>query len=231
MSMVFKLNRSFERFSIPFKWLNCRFEQSLNVPFDTSKFAMTIAKDVRHHLKNKPYLLEALEKGIVNLSELSRQIQTELKIQDTSAIKAALRRYSEELQKHKQKREEKVLHLLKRSSIAVFDRKSVMITAKELDTKTGMKVDLLDKFVYLLDRSDLPERITTLVKHENCTMIVIHSPEELEATPGVVAFLATLLAEQNINIVEFISCWTETIMVVEKKDSLKTYEVISNIIG
>ncbi|HLN89357.1 MAG TPA: hypothetical protein VK253_04765, partial [Candidatus Binatia bacterium] len=142
---------------------------------------MTVAQNVRNHLRNKPYLLEALEKGIVNLSELSRQIQMELKTNDTSAIKAALRRYSEELQKHKQKREEKVLQLLKRSSIAVYDRKSVMITGKELPSQSGMKVDLLGKFVYLLDRSEMPERITTLVKHENCTMIVIHSPEELEA--------------------------------------------------
>ena len=192
---------------------------------------MTIAQNVRNHLRNKPYLLEALKKGIVNLSELSRQIQKDLKTDDISAIKAALRRYSEELQKHKQKREEKVLQLLKRSSIAVYDRKSVMITSKEINSKTGMKVDLMDKFVYLLDRSDLPERISTLVKHDNCTMIVVHSPEELEVTPGVVAFLATLLAEQNVNIVEFISCWTETIIVVEKKDSLKTYEVLSNMVG
>jgi hypothetical protein len=192
---------------------------------------MTIAQNVRNHLRNKPYLLEALEKNIVNLSELSRQIQIELKTDNTSAVKAALRRFSEELQKHKQKREEKVLALLKRSSIAVFDRKSVMITSKEMQDKNGMKVDLPGKFVYLLDRADLPERISTLVKHENCTMIVVHSPEELEAIPGVVAFLATLLAEQNVNMIEFISCWTETIIVVEKKDSLKTYEVLSNMVG
>jgi aspartokinase len=192
---------------------------------------MTIAQNVRNHLRNKPYLLEALEKGIVNLSELSRQIQEELKTDNTSAVKAALRRFSEELQRHKQKREEKGLQVLKRSGIAVYDRKSVMITGKEISTKSGMKVDLLDKFVYLVDRSDMPERISTLVKHDNCTMIVVHSPEELEATPGVVAFLTTLLAEQNVNIIEFISCWTETIIVVEKKDSLKAYEVLSNVVG
>jgi len=192
---------------------------------------MSVAQKVRNYLRNKPYLLEALEKGIVNLSELARQIQKELETKDSSAIKAALRRYSEELQRHKQKREEKVLLLLKRSSIAVYDRKSVMITAKELNSKTGMKVDLLDKFVYLLDRSDLPERINALMKHDNCTMIVVHSPEELEATPGVVAFIATLLAEQSVNIVEFISCWTETIIVIEKKDSLKVYETLSNLVG
>lgn len=192
---------------------------------------MTIAQNVRSHLRNKPYLLEALEKGIVNLSELSRQIQKELEIDNAIAIKAALRRFSEELQRHRQKREEKVLQLLKRSSIAVYDRKSVIITKKEIENKNGLKVDMLGKFVYLMDRRDIPERISALVKHDNCTMAVIHSPEDLEATPGVVAFLTALLAEQNVNIIEFISCWTETIIVVEKKDSLKAYEVLSNIVG
>jgi aspartokinase len=192
---------------------------------------MTIAQNVRRYLRNKPYLLEALEKGIVNLSELSRQIQEELKTENTSAVKAALRRFAEELQRHKQKREEKVLQVLKRSGMAVYDRKSVMITNKEIAVKNALKVDLLNKYVYLLDRSDLPERISALVKHEDCTMIVVHSPEELENTPGVVAFLATLLAEQNVNIIEFISCWTETILVVEKKDSLKAYEVLSNMVS
>ena len=192
---------------------------------------MTIARNVRNHLRNKPYLLEALEKGIVNLSELSRQIQKELKTDNTSATKAALRRFSEELQRHRQNRERKVLQLLMRSSIAVYDRKSVIITKRELETKNGLKVDLLGKFVYLMDRSDMPERVSALVKHDNCTMAVIHSPEDLEATPGVVAFLTALLAEQNVNIIEFISCWTETIIVVKKKDSLKAYEVLSNMVG
>jgi len=191
----------------------------------------TTAKNVRSYLRNKPYLLEALEKGIVNLSELARQIQKELKTSNNTATKAALRRYSEELQKHKQKREEKVLQILKRSGISLYDQKSVIITAKEIAIKSGMKVDLLGKFVYLLDRADLPERVSTLVKHDNCTMIVVNSPEELEATPGVVAFLTALLAEQNVNIIEFISCWTETIIVVEKKDSLKAYEALTNLVG
>ncbi len=191
----------------------------------------TTAQNVRNYLRNKPYLLEALEKGIVNLSELSRQIQKELETNNITATKAALRRFGEELKKRRQKREEKVLQILKRSSIAVYDRKAVIITTKEVNTKSGMKVDLPGKFVYLLDRADLPERISTLVKHDNCTMIVINSPEELEATPGVVAFLTTLLAEQNVNIVEFISCWTETVIVVDKQDSLKAYEALTNLVG
>ncbi len=34
-------------------------------------WSMTTAQNVRNYLRNKPYLLEALEKGIVNLSELA----------------------------------------------------------------------------------------------------------------------------------------------------------------
>ena len=191
---------------------------------------MTIAKKVRKYLRNKPYLLEALEKGIVNLSELSRQIQEDLDIKNTSAVKAALIRFAGELQKNKQKREEKVLEILRKSILVVYDGKSVLITSKQIDIEKGMKVDLPDKFVYLLDKKDMPKKVTSLVKHDNCTMIVMHSPKELEAIPGVIAFLTTLLSEQNVNVIEFISCWTETIIVVEKKDSLKTYEALSNVV-
>jgi len=57
---------------------------------------MSIANEVRLYLKNKPYILEALENDIVNLSKLARQIQLEFRVKNSSAIKAALRRFSEE---------------------------------------------------------------------------------------------------------------------------------------
>lgn len=192
---------------------------------------MSVAQQVRDSLKNKPYVLEALEKNIVNLSELSRQIQKELGSADAVAIKAALRRFSNELQKQKHKREERVLQVLRRSTITVYEGKSVAITSGPLGTEQKIKVELEGRFVYLVEKKNLEKLPKTLKVHENCVMIVIHSPEELEATPGVVAFLTSLLAEQNINIIEFISCWTDTIIVVEKKDALKTYEILSNTIA
>lgn len=192
---------------------------------------VTVAQKVRNYLKNRPYVLEALEKGIVNLSELSRQIQNELKIKNIVAIKAALRRFAEELQKHKHKREEKVLKILRESTITLHDGNSVVVTSKPLETEDKIKVNLGGKFVYLTNKNNLGKINGVLQKHEDCVMIVIHSPAELESTPGVVAFLTSLLAEQNINIIEFISCWTDTIIVVERKDSLKTYEILSNATG
>ena len=192
---------------------------------------MTVAQEVRKYLKNRPYVLEALEKGIVNLSELSRQIQKELKIANLIAIKAALRRFSEELKKHKHKREERVMKLLKESSITVHDGKAVVVTSKPSEIEDKIKVSLGREFVYLTEKASLGKISGVLQRHEDCVMIVIHSPSELESTPGFVAFLTSLLAEQNINIIEFISCWTDTIIVVERKDSLKTYEILSNMIG
>jgi predicted regulator of amino acid metabolism with ACT domain len=192
---------------------------------------LTVAKEVREYLKNRPYVLEALEKGIVNLSELSRQIQKELKIGSLPAVKAALRRFSEETKKHRHKREEKVLKLLKESTITIHDGKAVAVTTMPVEVEDKIKVSLGNRFVYLTEKNILTKMPGILQKHEDCVMIVIHSPAELEATPGVVAFLTSLLAEQNINIIEFISCWTDTIIIVDRKDSLKAYEVLSRVVG
>jgi len=193
---------------------------------------MNIARDVRNYLKNKPYILEALEKDIANLSELARQIQSEFKIKNLSAIKAALRRFSEETKKYKHKREEIVLKLLKKSVMTVYDGNSILITDEPVSIKEKVKVELENSFVYLSEKNETEKIIKNILrKNINCTTIIIKSPKEIENTPGVVAFLTSLLAEQNINVLEFISCWTETIMVVDRKDSFRTYEILSNVIG
>ncbi|MBC7130975.1 ACT domain-containing protein [Candidatus Bathyarchaeota archaeon] len=192
---------------------------------------MTIAQKVREYLKNRPYILEALEKDIVNFSKLSRVIQKELRTGNAAAIKAALRRFSEDLRRHKHKREERVLKILKESTVSLHDGNSVIVTTKPLEVEAKIRVNLGGRFVYLIERNSLKRVEGVLQKHEDCVMIIIHSPEELEATPGVVAFLTSLLAEQNINIIEFISCWTDTIIVVEKRDSLKAYEILSSVVG
>jgi aspartokinase len=193
---------------------------------------MSIARDVRNYLKNKPYILEALEKDIVNLSKLARQISSEFKIKNFSAIKAALRRFSEENKKYKHRREERVLRLLKKSNVTVYDGNSIIITDEPTNIKEKVKLTLEDSVVYLIDKAELP-KITknVLKKNENCSTFIIKSPEEIETTPGVVAFLTSILSEQNVNVVEFISCWIETIIVVDRKDSLRAYEILMSVIG
>ena len=193
---------------------------------------MSIAEQVRLYIKNKPYVKESLEKGIVNLSSLTRQIQKELRVENFEAIKAALRRLSENMKKTKHKREEKTLRVLKKSNIIVYYWDIVLITNKLIKINDKFRVNLGENYVYLLEKNKLPKETDHIIrKTENCTTILIESSDDIEKVPGVVAYLTSLLAEQNVNIFEFISCWCYTIIVVDKKDSLRTYEILSEIMG
>src|SRR4030067_552837 len=103
---------------------------------------MSVAEDVRMYLKNKPYILNTLEKGLINLSELSRVIQKELGIRNGHAVKAALGRYSEKLVKSKQRREEKIRNVLRGSNITVWDNMSLIVADRDLPVKTVAKVSV-----------------------------------------------------------------------------------------
>ena len=193
---------------------------------------MSIAEQVRLYIKNKPYVKESLEKGIINLSSLTRQIQKELKVENFEAIKAALRRLSENMKKSKHKREEKVLQVLKKSKITMYDGDVVLITDEPIKVEDKFRVNLGKNCVYLLEKNKLPKETYHIIrKTENCTTILIESPDNIEKVPGVVAYLTSLLAEQNVNIFEFISCWSYTIIVVDRKDTLRAYEVLTEVVG
>ncbi len=193
---------------------------------------MSIAEEVRICLKNKPYIREAIEKNIANLSSLTRQIQKELKIKNFEAIKAALRRSSEDMKKSKHNREERVLEILKQSKTTVYDGYSAIITDKPLIKDHLIEINAPNFFVYLTEK-EIAEKITenTLKKNTDCTVISIKSDKNIENVPGVVAYITSVLAEENINVLEFISSWTDTIIVVDRKDSLKTYEILNRVLG
>ena len=70
---------------------------------------------------------------------------------------------------------------------------------------------------YLEDLNKLFERDIIKIS-KNLAMITIKSPEGLEGTPGVVSYLYSIFGEHGVNIVETMSCWTDTIFVVEEND-------------
>ena len=50
-------------------------------------------------------------------------------------------------------------------------------------------------------------------------MIVVRSTEgKQDTTPGFMSFLANKISRRGINILEFMSCWSETLFVVSEKD-------------
>jgi hypothetical protein len=197
---------------------------------------MSVAENVRMYLKNKPYILNTLEKGLVNLSELARMIQKELGIKNTNAVKAALGRYSEQLMKSKQRREEKILGVLKGSGITVLDNMSLIVTDKDVSIKTVAKVSTNSEHIMIIQKDQLKDaslrfKANIIKKHESCAVLIVTSPKVIQETPGVVAFQAAVLAEQNINVIEFFSCFENTVIVVDRGDILRSYEILSRIVG
>jgi len=198
---------------------------------------MSIAEKVREHLRNKPYFLEALEKEIVNLSKLSKIIGKDLKIDSQDAIKAALRRYSKTLQKREKNREAKVMKVLEGSKIISRGAVNVVITRKPITVDTEYSTSLGNTHVYLVDEREVVEELEKamgddlLFAHRKCGLIIINSPAKVEKTPGVVAYLTSVLAEQNINVIEFVSCYTKTIFVIDRKNVPRTLEAFNPIVG
>ena len=57
--------------------------------------------------------------------------------------------------------------------------------------------------------------------------IAVTSPETIEKTPGLLAFLSGALASRGINIVEEMSCYTDTIFLLDRKDMTRAMEVLA----
>ena len=73
-----------------------------------------ISKEVISYLKQKPYVLEAVEQEIVNYSALARKIAKDLGNVNFEAVKSTLIRLSKDLRNNKLNRERKVINLLKK---------------------------------------------------------------------------------------------------------------------
>jgi class 3 adenylate cyclase len=58
--------------------------------------------------------------------------------------------------------------------------------------------------------------------------IVISLADSVLVTPGVVATISSHIAQNGINLIEYITCSPHAIVVVEAKDALKCYELLEN---
>jgi hypothetical protein len=66
-----------------------------------------------------------------------------------------------------------------------------------------------------------------LIERKGLAEISVTSPRTIEETPGIIAYLSSALAANGINIVETVSCYTDTIFILEEKDILKGFEVLN----
>lgn len=194
---------------------------------DPNRAKKSVAQLVRETLSMRPFLLDALKRGIVNYSALARMLQREIGEGSLEAIKAAIIRVGEELVEEWGLREEEVLSILRESKVRLQDKIAVIISPVMLDIPYIVTAYLTDSYVYVVDqtelRGELPEEVQVT---RNLVALILISPPRVETTPGFVAFVSQLLASRNINIVEFISCSTNTVIVLDSKDALDAFSLL-----
>lgn len=187
------------------------------------------------YVKQRPFLQEVLKGGVVNHSALARKISIEAfgSVKRENAVKMALIRLGERMEQLDSDLEGRILGILNKSSMVLKSKVAVVIAKRELDgihplsyVKSGRHL------TYIIEQRDLekvPEK--ALWKHkENLNLITIESPEALEEVPGVIAYILSALASEGVNVEEFISCYTDTILAVREADSAKAYALLSSIL-
>jgi len=199
------------------------------------------------YIEEHPCIKDCLKKDIVNYSKLSRLISKELGIErktSIDAIQIACRRYAEKLKKSLTL-ENRIMRILKESELEIKNKVAVVVINKRTYPESLMEVEKKvrrngDPF-YLIEGTKaftivLPERYVgdlerlfkrnTIKITKNLVLLTIKSPEDIETTPGVVSYLYSLFGEHGINIVETMSCWTDTMFVVSEEDFSRVMKVL-----
>ncbi len=204
---------------------------------------MTITKLTQEFIQKNPSIKDCLRKGLINYSALSRLISKEQKGTTKEAILIAARRYKEKIFKQPNY-ENKIKTLLKNTEIEVKNKIFTLQVEKRYSERTPelqKKIAKEQGIFYQIEGSSAITLISSdrykkdikqihknyiINESENLVLVILKSGKEIEHIPGVVAYLYSLFAENNINIIEEMSCWTDTLFVVKEKDLNKIIELL-----
>ena len=207
---------------------------------------VNITKLTESYIDSHPSIKDCLKKKLINYSQLSRQIMKgdNLKSSDFDAVLIAARRYFWKLSKSAAA-EDKIRSLLSSSRIEIKNKIIVVVIDKHIYTDDLLELERKIKksrnVFYAIEGTDAITIITaaaflddihssfksSVIKlWRDLALVVIASPEEIEETPGVFSYLCSLLSDRGINVLETMSCWSETLFVVAEKDIASVLEAL-----
>ena len=70
-----------------------------------------------------------------------------------------------------------------------------------------------------------------LQEGEECAAITVHSPRAIINTPGCISAFYDQLSRKDVNVEDTVSCYTDTIMVVDIKDAGRAFEALTELVG
>jgi predicted regulator of amino acid metabolism with ACT domain len=213
------------------------------------KGKLSAAEITRKYIDRHPSVKDCISKDLVNYSSLSRLIMKETGIKNEEAVLAASRRYAMKLAKSDS--EGAVISLFEdsrlelKTKICIVVAKNEWIVLKNLEDV--MKKILADKSTLQMLQSTSAITVISEDKHlpsiikaigqdhimkvrENLGEITVKSPARIEDTPGAFAFVMSMLSEQGINLLEAVSCYTDTIFIVSREDMMRAFDILSSCI-
>jgi aspartokinase len=209
-----------------------------------------VSRAVHDLLLSKPVLLTALSMGVVNYSALARALKGEVERRlgrevSEAAVKVALIRLREQLSTSLAG--ESVLKVIAESATTLVDDVG-LVTVRASDPLafasllSGVRARLLQitqgvNTLTIVTDSEVLEgllrkvnpRTVEAVYKEQAAVILV-SPREIITTPGVMAYLTTLLALNGINITQVISTHTDTLFILGRNEAIEAYSLLRSVI-
>ncbi|MDD1746226.1 MAG: ACT domain-containing protein [Methanomassiliicoccales archaeon] len=209
----------------------------------------SIAERTRAYIDAHPSVKDCISKDLINYSSLARLIMKDLGIKNEEAVMIACRRYAVKLAKRDHERD--ILRILANSRLEV-KTKICIVTAKNdwtvlqrleavfqklINEKAIMQIIQGAQAITVIADEKLKNEVINAVGRENILKvrqdlveITVKSPERIVETSGVFAFLASNLAENNVNVVETVSCYTDSIFIVNEADMIYAYSILTRVI-
>ena len=215
---------------------------------------VTVSHLVKKSVKSNPFLLEAMSKDLISFGNLAEQLKPEIeeelskKVKE-AAIVMALRRYSEELNSFDKKIKKFKFRgeIIMRTNIMDFNvlkSQSLLNKLKNLyslvDFERGDTLNIIlgNNEIAIVTNEKYREKISNFLKGEkilnkefDLVALTISLGENFFDTPGVIFTAVRKLAWEHINIYEIVSTMTELTFILSKKDSMKAYNVLQELVG
>jgi hypothetical protein len=217
---------------------------------------LSIAEATRRVIWTRPSMIDALKLNVINYKALAENIYEEVKVMlqkkesepiSLDSIQTALIRYQADLEKEKDLLENKISRILARTVLELKNDLVVFTITDEALMKCREDVFNLVKnarffhliqgnntFTIIADQS-LESKMMGLFSAKGVVQslkdqsgITLISPEDIVDVPGVVSYLHGLLAYKNINVTQSISCYKDTILIVNRAEALEAYALVEN---
>jgi hypothetical protein len=216
---------------------------------DKPKDKPTVAEVTRKYIDRHPSIRDCISKDLVNYSSLARLIMSETGVKHEEAVLAASRRYAAKLSKTDFEGaimdvfEQSRLELKTRICIVVAKNDWIVLKNLEevvkriLSEKNIMQVmQSANGITVVSEDKHLPSIIKAIGEDyiisikQNLAEITVKSPARIEDTPGAFAYIMSMLSEQGINLLEAMSCYTDTIFIVTREDMMRAFDILSRCI-